>query len=294
MTELSVLSSGAQTITVSMPRGQNSQVIPRHRPARSAHRARLLPRLSPVSDAALRETRTTRPAAPTAATAPRTTTRTTTAPTTTPTTTVRRTTSRRPNRRLRRCTPLLLRSEPTMMIRHGIDPRAALSNVDVCHTHIEIVVCVLAAARHGGSKGKGRLCAWACACMLSLVSRRLYARPALLEQTGDPQRQNTSTHTPHSNNKSMSCATGQRIPARPKLRRRVSEQTGSKSAHQEELALDIAHHRLQPRGVELPVLAQHLRQEAAQIGLAVEARLVRVRVRVRVGVRVRVRVRVSG
>ena len=68
------------------------------------------------------------------------------------------------------------------------------------------------------------------------------------------------------------------------------EQTGSKSAHQEELALDIAHHRLQPRGVELPVLAQHLRQEAAQIRLAVEARLVRVRVRVRVWVRVRVRV----
>merc|ERR1712166_1562469 len=91
-----------------------------------------------------RETRTTRPAAPTAATAPRTTTPTTTDPTTTPTTTVRRTTSRRPNRRLRRCTPLLLRSEPTMMILHGIDPRAALSNVDVCHTHIEIVVCVLA------------------------------------------------------------------------------------------------------------------------------------------------------
>ena len=67
----------------------------------------------------------------------------------------------------------------------GIDLRAALSNVDVCHTHIEILCVVL---RHGGGKGKGRLCAWACACMLSLVSRRLYARPALLEQTGDPQK----------------------------------------------------------------------------------------------------------
>eukprot|EP00964_Phaeocystis_antarctica_P033105 scaffold18767_cov54-Phaeocystis_antarctica.AAC.4 len=61
---------------------RNSQVIPRHRPARNAHGARRLPRLSPVTDAALRETRTTRPVAPTAVTAPRTTTRTTAGPTT--------------------------------------------------------------------------------------------------------------------------------------------------------------------------------------------------------------------
>merc|ERR1711935_774904 len=92
-----------------------------------------------------RETRTTRPVAPTAVTAPRTTTPTTTDPTTTPTTTVRRTTSRRRSRRLRRCTPLLLRSEePTMAhlgADDGIDLRAALSNVDVCHTHIDIL-CV--------------------------------------------------------------------------------------------------------------------------------------------------------
>ena len=46
-----------------------------------------------------------------------------------------------------------------------------------------------------------------------------------------------------------------------------------KSAHQEELALHVAHDRLQPCGVELPVLAQHLREEAAQF---------RGRVRVRV------------
>ena len=108
---------------------RNSQVIPRHRPARNAHGARRLPRLSPVTDAALRETRTTRPVAPTAVTAPRTTTRTTAGPTTTPTTTARRTTSRPRNRRLPRCTPLLLRSEPTMM-RRGMDPQA-LSNVGV-------------------------------------------------------------------------------------------------------------------------------------------------------------------
>ena len=38
------------------------------------------------------------------------------------------------------------------------------------------------------------------------------------------------------------------------------------SAHQEELALHIAHHCLQPRRVELPVLAQHLSKEAAQVG----------------------------
>jgi len=46
-----------------------------------------------------------------------------------------------------------------------------------------------------------------------------------------------------------------------------------KSAHQEELALHVAHDRLQPCGVELPVLAQHLSEEAAQF---------RARVRVRV------------
>ena len=49
------------------------------------------------------------------------------------------------------------------------------------------------------------------------------------------------------------------------------------SAHQEELALHIAHHRLQPRGLEMPVLAQHLSNEAAQGGLGSG----RVRVRIR-------------
>ena len=70
-----------------------------------------LARLIPVSDAARRETRTTRPVAPTATAAPRTTTQTATDPTTTPTTTGRLTTTRPHHRRLRRCTPLLLRSK---------------------------------------------------------------------------------------------------------------------------------------------------------------------------------------
>ena len=61
-----------------------------------------------------------------------------------------------------------------------------------------------------------------------------------------------------------------------------------KSAHQEELALHVAHDRLQPRRVELPVLAQHLSEEVAQF---------RVRASVRVqgsGLGSRVRVQGSG
>ena len=104
--------SCAQTINNNMPRGQNSQVILRQRPAAPLCRASRLARMISVSDAARRETRTTRPVAPTATTAPRTTTRTATDPTTTPTTTGRLTTSRPHRRRLRRCTPqLLLRSK---------------------------------------------------------------------------------------------------------------------------------------------------------------------------------------
>ena len=120
MTELSVyVLLRAQTITINMPRGQNSQVTLRQRPARSAHGASRLQRLSPVSNTALRETRTTRPVVPTAVTAPRTTTPTTTDPTTTPTTTGRRITSRPRLRRRPRCTLLLLRSEPTTVRQNG-------------------------------------------------------------------------------------------------------------------------------------------------------------------------------
>ena len=104
--------SCAQTINNNMPRGQNSQVILRQRPAAPPCGASRLARLIPVSDAAARrETRTTRPVAPTATAAPRTTTRTATDPTTTLTTTGRLTTTRPHRRRLRRCTPLLLRSK---------------------------------------------------------------------------------------------------------------------------------------------------------------------------------------
>ena len=104
--------SCAQTINNNMPRGQNSQVILRQRPAAPPCGASRLARLIPVSDAAARrETRTTRPVALTATAAPRTTTRTATDPTTTLTTTGRLTTTRRHRRRLRRCTPLLLRSK---------------------------------------------------------------------------------------------------------------------------------------------------------------------------------------
>ena len=104
--------SCAQTINNNMPRGQNSQVILRQRPAAPPCGASRLARLIPVSDAAARrETRTTRPVALTATAAPRTTTRTATDPTTTLTTTGRLTTTRPHRRRLRRCTPLLLRSK---------------------------------------------------------------------------------------------------------------------------------------------------------------------------------------